>query len=388
MSILNPGSSELLFVELLQIAVGTRDVLSRVPNADEWKDINNLCMKHAMPGVGFYAIHKVAEKSKFFSPPMSIIANLYAINKKIIDITEQQIGDIRKLTWLFAQEGFGSCILKGSGLATLYPKGIVRMPGDIDIWAMREGEILPLNERRKCILELCRRVVGKRSVFYHHTDLPIKGKDIEVHFTPSWMFAPWYNKRLQDFFEREWKNKICIENLSQCSQTESTTSNNFYVPSVQMNAVYVLLHIYRHLFDEGIGLRQVIDYYFVLKNEVGDKERVIRILKSVGLYKFAGAMMWVLHEVLNMPKEYMLCPADEARGRQLLDEIMQAGNFGKYDERLSSLNRKSLFSRLKQNINRNIRLMRYYPSEAICSPFWKIWQKLWQLYNGYGVRST
>ena len=378
MSILNPGSSELLFVELLQIAVGTRDVLSRVPNADEWKDINNLCMKHAMSGVGFYAIHKVAEKSKSFSPPMSIIANLYAINKKIIDTTEQQIGDIRKLTWLFAQEGFGSCILKGSGLATLYPKGIVRMPGDIDIWVMREGEILPLNERRKCILELCRRVVGKRRVFYHHTDLPIKGKDIEVHFTPSWMFAPWHNARLQRFFQEEWKNRRFVR-VQDSFENAKTLQDGYYVPSLEMNAVYVLLHIYRHVFAEGVGLRQVVDYFYVLHQKGLDRERVMAVLKSLGMMHFTGAVMWVMQEALGMEREVMLCEPDKRRGRLLLAEIMQAGNFGKWDERLSGMNRNSLLSRMIENMQRNMRLVWHYPSEALCAPFWKMWQKAWRV---------
>lgn len=368
-------TQEGLFFELLQVALGTRDTLSRVPSAIEWGEIKDLCLRHALPGVGFYAIRKLSDSDTGLLPPRVMILEQYALERKMLQANAQQIEDARRLTELFKQEGFGACVLKGCSLAGIYPNGMARMSGDIDIWVVPQGvghDSLCI--RRKRVIALCRMVAERREVFYHHTDLPLKGKHIEVHFTPSWMFAPWHNANLQRFFAEEWPNRCW--------------NGDFYVPSVQINAVYVLLHIYRHLFDEGIGLRQVIDYYFVLKNDVGDKERVIRVLKSVGLYKFAGAMMWVLHEVLNMPKEYMLCPADEARGKQLLDEIMQAGNFGKYDERLSSLNRKSLLSRLKQNINRNIRLMRYYPSEAICSPFWKIWQKLWQLYNGYGVRST
>ena len=368
-------TQEGLLFELLQVALGTRDTLSRVPSAIEWGEIKDLCLRHALPGVGFYAIRKLSDSDTGPLPPRVMILEQYALERNMLQANAQQIEDAMRLTELFKQEGFGACVLKGCSLAGIYPNGMARMPGDIDIWVVPRGwENDSLRRRRKRVIALCRRVAERREVFYHHTDLPLKGKHIEVHFTPSWMFAPWNNAFLQRFFADEWHNR--------------SWNGDFYVPSRDMNAVYVLLHIYRHLFDEGIGLRQVIDYYFVLKNDVGDKERVIRILKSVGLYKFAGAMMWVLHEVLNMPKEYMLCPADEARGRQLLDEIMQAGNFGKYDERLSSLNRKSLLSRLKQNINRNIRLMRYYPSEAICSPFWKIWQKLWQLYNGYGVRST
>lgn len=57
-----------------------------------------------------------------------------------------------------------------------------------------------------------------------------------------------------------------------------------------------------------------------------------RDLKYLGLWKFAGAMMYVLHEVLGLQEGRMIVPMDEMRGQMLLNEIMQGGNFGKYDK--------------------------------------------------------
>ena len=43
------------------------------------------------------------------------------------------------------------------------------------------------------------------------------------------------------------------------------------VPTMSFNVIYILSHLYRHVFTEGIGLRQLIDYYFVLvKSEESD----------------------------------------------------------------------------------------------------------------------
>ena len=160
-------------------------------------------------------------------------------------------------------------------------------------------------------------------------------------------------------------------------------AKGFYVPSAEMDAVFVLLHIYRHLFDEGVGLRQIVDYYYVLQQEGLDRERVGGVLKSVGLYTFAGAMMWLLREVLGMPEERMLCPVDERRGRALLDEIMMAGNFGKYDARLAGADKRSVRFRFWTKTRRNLRFMSQYPSEALCSPVWKVWQLLWRRWKGW-----
>ena len=91
--------------------------------------------------------------------------------------------------------------------------------------------------------------------------------------------------------------------------------------------VYQLSHLYHHFFDEGIGMRQIIDYYFVLLKVDGknlfNKTSLFRELKYLGLWKFAGAVMYVLHEVLGLPEEKMIAPIDERRGKLLLSEILE-----------------------------------------------------------------
>lgn len=37
------------------------------------------------------------------------------------------------------------------------------------------------------------------------------------------------------------------------------------VPTLSFNVIYILSHLYRHVFTEGIGLRQLLDYYFVIE---------------------------------------------------------------------------------------------------------------------------
>ena len=59
---------------------------------------------------------------------------------------------------------------------------------------------------------------------------------------------------------------------------------------------------------------------------------VQRELKYLGLWKFAGAMMYVLHKVMGMPKDKMIAPMDAKRGQMLLDDILNGGNFGHYDK--------------------------------------------------------
>ena len=101
-----------------------------------------------------------------------------------------------------------------------------------------------------------------------------------------------------------------------------------------------------------------------------------RDLKGLGLYGFAGAMMYVLHEVLGLDEDMMIVPMDERRGRMLLAEILASGNFGKYDERCGFGH--GAIGHNMQRLFRDLRLVRYYPAEALSEPIFRTWHFLWR----------
>ena len=79
-------------------------------------------------------------------------------------------------------------------------------------------------------------------------------------------------------------------------------------------------------------MRQIIDYYYVVNNDelLVIKDTLHRELKHLGLWKFARAVMYVLHEALGLSEENMIVPMDEKRGKLLLAEILDGGNFGRH----------------------------------------------------------
>ena len=176
---------------------------------------------------------------------------------------------------------------------------------------------------------------------YHHVELTAEDDvEVEVHFTPSYMLAPWSNRRMQRWLAEQadvqFENKASLENGGQ----------EVAVPAAEFNLVLLQSHIYRHLFSEGIGLRQVIDYYYLLKSDGRSKmEDVTSILKHLGLWKFAGALMWVLHEQLGLEEKYLIADPNEKEGRFLLNEILQSGNIGHYDTRLGHKEGESVVHR-------------------------------------------
>lgn len=358
----------MLLFEIIHIALGTREKLSRPPTDDDWHEIYQMAIKQSLIGLIFTAVEKINAKDATVKPPMTLFYEWLGQVNQI----EQQSRFLNEasnhLTRIFANGGLRSCVLKGQGIAQLYPQPERRQSGDIDLWV--EGS----REQAISFLKSSCFHVGK--VVIHHVDAHIiDGVECEIHFFPIWLYNPYYNKRLQRFFI----------NRSEEQFTHYDKYLGYCYPTVGFNVVYNLVHIFHHLLDEGVGLRQVVDYYFILTDYKihGEKINVTSTISSLGLMKFAGALMYVLQVVCGMPSELMICKPEEKAGRLLIQEIMETGNFGKYDNRFGKKIDEGVLNINMRKAHRWIKLMRDYPSEVLCIPCWKLWHFCWRMYKGY-----
>ena len=367
--------------------------------------------------------------------------------------------------------GFRCCILKGQGNALLYPHPSSRTPGDVDVWVMANRE-----ELRHIALSLTEGDGSSLQESLNHIGLTVHGVSVELHSTPALLNSPLYNSRLQRWLKRnadlQCSNRIALPN----------NAGEVAVPTLSFNIIYQLCHLFHHCFYEGVGLRQIVDYFFVLMNtdfsgntdegagntdrdevflntdftdstdrfsgntdgggfllntdytdstdsssgdfegegcflntdytdytdrfsgntdegcfllntdcadfldsssgglgEVDSGGALVALqeeLKWLGLWKFAGAVMYVLREVMGLDEKRMICAPDERRGRLLLEEIMAGGNFGHYDER-NHFGQGALWHNI-QRFRRDWRMLRFYPSEALSEPLFRACHFLWR----------
>ena len=274
-----------------------------------------------------------------------------------------------KLYFMLREEGLRCCILKGQGNALMYPNAYSRNPGDIDVW---------VNASREQITEYAKKLfeIGN-DIRYHHIETSMDGIPVELHFFPGIMNNPVYNTRLQKWFKRN-------ADL-QCSNVVSLPDDigEIAIPTTAFNVVYQLTHLYHHFFDEGIGMRQIIDYYYVVTNDelLVIRDTLQRELKHLGLWKFAKAVMYVLHEALGLSEEKMIAPIDEKRGKLLLAEILNGGNFGQHFTKYGGFTHQSMGKKYFLKIWRNMHFVRYYPAEALCEPLFRTWHFFWRMKN-------
>lgn len=350
-----------IFFGFLRFCIGSdSEIPSSLKEAD-WKELYRIAQKQCLVGILFDGILKLPPAEVGMSKDLLL---QWMMQCQMLEKANVRLNDaaIQVSEW-FRKKGFRTCILKGQGNALMYPNPYSRTPGDIDIWV--EG-----GDKR--IISFVRSISPHKKACYHHIEFPsYKGVEVEVHYRPSFLLCFWHNRKLQEYYERV-KEELFSHRVMLGEQGEVA------IPTAEFNLIFQLTHIYAHLMNEGIGLKQLLDYYFVLLHaDIENVDELQRNLKNVGLWKFASSIMYIIQEVFGMPASRLIVPPNEKYGKFVLNEVLEAGNFGKHDER-NRFGRSKLGHNL-QRVYRDMRLVRYFPTEALSEPFFRVWHFFWRL---------
>ena len=435
----------------LNYCLGKKVDMSMVVAKIDWRQLYTFASRQALLGFCFDGIERLTKEfsEELKQNPMGrdLLMTWMGASQQIHRQNMKVNAVAGKLYSKFREDGLRCCILKGQGNALMYPNAYSRNPGDIDVW---------VNASREDITEYAKRHFNlEDDIRFHHLETSLDGVPVELHFFPCTMNNPIYNARLQKWFKRN-------ADL-QCSNVVSLPDGigEIAIPTSAFNVIYQLTHLYHHFFDEGIGMRQIIDYFLVvndfsknvfLNNDfsnpsvslskgsstshpspLSSEERdvtalrcseplrskdggaskpspncagwdrlsiegdnsatavtsyastaldvVQRELKYLGLWKFAGAVMFVLHEVLGLAEDKMIVPVDEKRGRLLLAEILNGGNFGQHFTKYGHFTQQGMAKKYFLKIWRNMHFVRYYPAEALSEPIFRTWHFFWRMKN-------
>ena len=443
--------------------------MSKVIAGMDWQELYSFASKQALLGLCFDGIERLGKEY-----PDELRLN--PIGRELLMTWMGKAQQIRrqnmkvnavagKLFAMLRVDGMRCCVLKGQGNALMYPNPYSRTPGDIDVW---------LDASRERIMEYAQKKFELGDdIRLQHLETSLDGVPVELHFFPCSMNNPIYHARLQKWFRRN------ADLQSSHIVGLPDGAGDIAIPTTAFNVVYQLTHLYHHFFDEGIGMRQIIDYFLVvndfsknvfldtdfsnhpvplskegstfspspsssgsgdvtapsrcsepLRSKDGGASKpspdcagwdrrgvsgdtssascssasgssitsvrsafttdssastalvvVQRELKYLGLWKFAGAVMYVLKEVLGLAEDKMIVPMDEKRGRLLLAEILDGGNFGRHFTKYAGFTHQSMGKKYFLKIWRNMHFVRYYPAEALSEPIFRTWHFFWRVKN-------
>ena len=358
----------------LNYCLGKKVDMSMVVAIIDWRQLYSFASRQALLGFCFDGIERLTKEfsEELKQNPMGrdLLMTWMGAAQQIHRQNMKVNAVAGKLYSKFREDGLRCCILKGQGNALMYPNPFSRTPGDIDAW---------VNASREEITEYAKKhfEIGD-DIRFHHLETSVDGVPVELHFFPGIMNNSIYNARLQKWFKRN-------ADL-QCSNVVSLPDGigEIAIPTTAFNVVYQLTHLYHHFFDEGIGMRQIIDYYYVVSMLNVNCEMLTWLpkkLKYLGLWKFAGAVMYVLHEALGLSEEKMIAPMDEKRGKLLLAEILNGGNFGQHFTKYGHFTQQGMAKKYFLKIWRNMHFVRYYPVETLSEPIFRTWHFFWRMKN-------
>ena len=481
-----------IFFDFLRFCIGSvKEIPDSLKEAD-WKELYAIAKKQCLVGILFDGIKKLPAEHVGMEKELLLqwMAESQMLEKANVRLSDAAI----QVSEWFRKKGFRTCILKGQGNALMYPNPYSRTPGDIDIW---------VDGGDKRVISFVRSISPHEKACYHHVEFPsYKGVEVEVHYRPSFLLCFWHNRKLQKYYERvkeeQFSHRVMLGEQGEIA-----------IPTAEFNLIFQLTHIFSHLMNEGIGLRQLVDYYFVLcdfykvyqnssnpsvslskgsstfspspssmvftppsvppfpgdrnlrsgdvtapslccicptcpspaggslthsqalalskrardvtaptrcseplrskdggaskpspgcagwdrLDTTGDTSSVScssastaldvvqRELKYLGLWKFARAVMYVLHEALGLSREKMIVPMDEKRGKLLLAEILNGGNFGKHFTKYGHFTQQGMAKKYFLKIWRNMHFVRFYPVEALSEPIFRTWHFFWRMKN-------
>ena len=367
------------FLDFVRFSLHDNAEIPRSAFRVSWNEMLETAKKQSIVGVCWQGIQRLGGMSE---------------NKPTDDDVMEWMGEARKTekrnktvseraAWVygnFKTEGFNACVLKGQGSALLYPDSLMRTPGDIDVWVIpqsyKKGDDY---EKSICqTIKYCKELKPNARAVYHHIDFRKAGDvEVEVHYRPSWMNNPINNRRIQQWF---------LEHAEECMMNETISVNGntltpgYAVPTWEFNVVFQLSHIFKHLLQEGIGLRQLIDYYYLLCNRPDDLpvENIKKTIQHLGLSPIAGAVMWIMKNVLGLEERFLVYEPNRKTGLFMLNEVVESGNFGKFDERKMSGHYRSPIMKNLQRLVRDVRMVGYFPSECLWEPWFRLYHYLWR----------
>lgn len=329
---------------LLRFSLGITQNFEQKLTAEEWTEMFKSAHRQALVGVLFCGVKHLKGD---YAPPLPLMLQWTAEAEKISGMNKAFNQKAKALTEFFTAENRKCCILKGQANARLYPEPLSRQPGDIDIFVSGgKDSVLQLLETKKLLKK-------EELEAYHHVHMSddSDGITVEVHFRPSsGVHSPFGNKALQQFLNNR------VDNLA-------LTPEGFQIPDMPFALAMQMAHIKIHLMSEGVGMRQVTDYYYLLKNSTKeDRGTVSPLLNKFSLKAFASGLMWLLNHIFGLDKELMLIKPNARRGRKILEEISNHGNFGWYHDYY----RDGLLKRMLKQRIRMLKMFFVFPKDV----FW------------------
>lgn len=307
-----------LFIELLQISLGTRDRLSRAPSDREWRQLYDLAEEQAIVGVLALGIDRLPKEEW---PPKAVRLQWIGMTRLIEQKNLSMNAFIKDLIVQLKAEGIDALLIKGQGVAQCYENPLWRSCGDVDLLLDAEN----YNKAKEYLISISDDV-DEENVSNLHLGMTVKDWVVELHGT--------FRSGLWKSMDRE-IDALQTETFEK-KQTRIWRNNgeDISLPAVNNHVLFVFTHILQHFFMGGIGLRQICDWCMLMTvyQSSIDTELLKQRIREMGLMSewkafSAVAVSWLGMNAADIPL-YSSARKWQRKASRIVDFILETGNFG------------------------------------------------------------
>ncbi|MBQ6831127.1 MAG: nucleotidyltransferase family protein [Oscillospiraceae bacterium] len=223
------------------------------------------------------------------------------------------------LVKLLEQEQCPYVIIKGEAAAAYYPVPEHRLLGDVDF-------MVP-EDRAEQIIERLKQQGYEHSCKEdeYHQILKKGTERMELHFEvagiPQGNAGAAIRAYLADVFEQR--------------RLVQGSAGDFYAPSHAHHGLIILLHMQHHMTSTGVGLRQLMDWACFVertRQEPFWETQLLPLLKQIGLLYYSVVVTKMCSLYFGQECPHWACNADEELCRELMEDLLAGGNFGRKDQ--------------------------------------------------------
>ena len=362
-------SQKLLFLLLRAALFEEKIDASKFVEAD-WKQIFYLSdiqtvSSLVLDGIGMLP-HSILQIS--FDKKMMLFAKMQRMEQ--INTLHRCV--IVKIDKALKAEGIQAVFMKGQTVALRYPNPLHRTPGDIDFVVASEDF-----DRTMAVMEKIGKV-DHGLVHEHHGMAWVDDVTVEPHYKVHNYQRPSTDQAMQEMFSSVFPSKLSYADI-----------DGYEVPvfSPTIESVFLTSHMVNHVYEEGLGLRQVIDYAMFL-HHCADK--IDWLQHHEYLHQMRMERAWRIFTCICVDYLGMSLPSqvesfshqEKMWAEKMMTDIMRVGNFGRGEYVFHHRGFKDAFNNYCWVAKRCWNLGFVCPSEArwwIISKvkrfFWKKWIK-------------
>ena len=312
------SDNEYLILDILKKALFCPSAQVRIPRRVNWQLVFNEAKHHTvLPLVleellgmpGFSGIEE-----KLLARWKNAVAYQVSANYNLMHSQDEAVT-------LFEKAGLPYAVLKGTSVSACYPKPILRVLGDIDFLFKPE-------ECPKAVKLLCDNGYSKQELnLTIHEVVARSGVRIEPHYMVADIPDTVAGRAISAF----------LKNAVDDAVIEEITPYTFKVLSAMYQAVALLIHMERHMLNDGIGLRQLCDWAVFINKKIDNDywiKRIEPVLRECGLLCFAVALTKACVVYLGLEQDKCVwCEAAEQKlCDTLMESILRSGNMGRKEE--------------------------------------------------------